>query len=192
MKKLTKLLKEYRADFGGTLPQNTLFGLYDLIKYVQKELGKKDLNVIEIGTFEGVSTELFAMTCGEVITVDGWDLSVEWNDYDGIPKERLIQAETVCREKLKNYPNVTIIKDISINAYKKFEDGKYDLIYIDGDHKEKAVNDDIIYWKSKVKSGGFIGGHDYTNIYMVRNAVNNIFGEPDKIFKDCSWLKKCI
>ena len=190
MKNISDLLKEYRADCGGTLIQNTLPGLYDLINYVKKEI--KDIVMIEIGSFEGVSTELFAMTCKKVYAVDGWGLAVDENNYDGIPKERLEKAEKIFRQKMSSYNNVEIIKSISANAHQIFGNGKYDLIYIDGDHKEQAVYEDIKYWLPKVKKGGFISGHDYSNIYMVRNAVNAHFGQPDKTFTDCSWIKKCI
>jgi len=187
--KINELLKEYRADFGGTLPQNTLPGLYDLIKYVQNNLGK-EITVIEIGAFEGVSTELFAITCKQVYTVDGWDLSVTQNNYNGIPIERLKEAELRCRSRLKDYDNVTIMKKISEKAHFDFVDNSYDLVYIDGDHIEEAVYNDIIWWKSKIKEGGYIAGHDYSNIYTVKRAVDNIFGKPDIVFGDCSWLKK--
>ncbi|HDY90114.1 MAG TPA: class I SAM-dependent methyltransferase [bacterium] len=196
MKKLAELLKEYRADFGGTLIQNTLPGLYDLIQYVHKNKPNvmstgSNISVLEIGSFEGVSTELFAMTCQSVHAVDGWDLAVTENNYDGIPKERLIQAEKVFRDKMRSYANVILAKCLSSTAHVHFDDNMYDLVYIDADHKEKAVYDDIMNWKSKVREGGFIAGHDYSNIYTVRNAVDSAFGKPDKVFSDCSWIKKC-
>jgi len=190
MKELNELLREQRADFG-IGRQNTLPGLYDLIQYV-KESCSENLMVIEVGSFAGVSTELFAMTCKMIHAVDGWDLAISQNGYDGIPEEWLRKAEIECREKLSHYPNVIITKEISANAHTSFENGVYDLVYIDADHKEQAVIDDITWWMPKVRQGGFIAGHDYSNIYTVRNAVDSIFGKPDKIFGDCSWLKKCI
>ena len=44
-----------------------------------------------------------------------------------------------------------------------------------------------------MKKGGVIGGHDYTNehehLVGVYKAVNEMFGAPDKVFKDNSWIK---
>ena len=54
------------------------------------------------------------------------------------------------------------------------------------------VKQDIINYLPKVKKGGIIGGHDYVNgghLKGVYDAVNEIFGTPDKTFKDGSWIK---
>ena len=49
----------------------------------------------------------------------------------------------------------------SLNAAKLHNDSSKDMVFIDADHSEKAVIEDINAWWSKVKSKGWIGGHDY-------------------------------
>jgi Methyltransferase domain len=44
-----------------------------------------------------------------------------------------------------------------------FADGQLDWIYIDGLHSYDGVRSDLDHYKSKVKPGGLIMGHDYTN-----------------------------
>ena len=42
----------------------------------------------------------------------------------------------------------------------------------------------------KVKNGGIIGGHDYTDNWVeVRQAVDEVFGSPDRKYDDGSWIK---
>ena len=42
----------------------------------------------------------------------------------------------------------------------RFPDGYFDLIFIDGDHSYAGVIADLKAWKSKVRSGGILCGHD--------------------------------
>ena len=58
-----------------------------------------------------------------------------------------------------------------------FCDEKIDFVYIDGNHQETYVLDDIINYIPKIKKGsGVIGGHDFYNGFQrdhdgVVNAV---------------------
>jgi len=66
-----------------------------------------------------------------------------------------------------------------------------DFIYIDGDHRREYVKKDSELSLGIVRKGGIIAGHDYDKVsHMgVIEAVDEIFGKPDKIFRDASWLK---
>ena len=41
------------------------------------------------------------------------------------------------------------------------EPASLDFVFIDADHSYDAVKDDIALWRPKVKTGGWLGGHDY-------------------------------
>ncbi len=43
-----------------------------------------------------------------------------------------------------------------------FEDDSLDVVFIDADHSYEAVKDDFRYWLPKVKPGGLLCGHDYS------------------------------
>ena len=47
-------------------------------------------------------------------------------------------------------------------------------------------------YKSKVKVGGYIAGHDYkaTGWMGVTKAINETLGYPDEVFRDGSWIFK--
>jgi len=87
--------------------------------------------------------------------------------------------------------NVKKLKTTSVEAAKFFRDGSLDAVYIDAMHEYKDVIQDITTWLSKIRHGGWIGGHDYSTIWpgCVR-AVNEIFGSPFMVFRDSSWLVK--
>src|SRR3989344_6048454 len=59
------------------------------------------------------------------------------------------------------YPNYQAIKDLSMNAVKSFEDNSLDFVYIDANHSEPYITQDITEWYKKLKVGGIISGHDY-------------------------------
>src|SRR3990167_166244 len=62
---------------------------------------------------------------------------------------------------LDKYPNYTFVEKFSMDAVKDFEDESLDFVYIDANHGEPYVTDDITQWAKKVKSGGVVSGHDY-------------------------------
>ena len=68
--------------------------------------------------------------------------------------------------------NCEIIRDYSLEAVKRFSDGKLDFVYLDGNHARKSVEADIQAWWPKVRSGGLFGGHDYSYV----NPWSDVFG----------------
>jgi predicted O-methyltransferase YrrM len=169
-----------------TNPGNRLYGLYKMIK----KHFKSTFNIVEIGTFEGASSELFALTCKSVITIDPYDIQPDREaKYKQESKDDLINAESTAKKRLKKYKNITMVKKMSLDALNDFEDESLDAVYVDGDHARDAVKEDIEAWLPKVKKGGYICGHDYTD-KIVGEVINDCIGEPDDIFEDASWIKK--
>lgn len=84
----------------------------------------------------------------------------------------------------------------------KFKDNSIDFLYIDGDHRYKAVLADMQKWYPKVRAGGFFGGHDYVVARKcgVIPAVDEFFAKlgrnfllTDKDFEDTNisfWIIK--
>jgi predicted O-methyltransferase YrrM len=70
-----------------------------------------------------------------------------------------------CVRKLKD-KDAVLIKKMSMDAVKDFEDNSLDFIYIDGRHDYPFVLEDIIAWTPKVKVGGIVSGHDYYNFFQ--------------------------
>jgi len=177
-----------RKDHPIMRDQKNTEGLLDLIR----ELGDvSDKTMVEIGSFIGESTIIFARHFQHVIAIDPFLPNYDEGDptsnfnFDDVFQEFKNRTE----EKKQK---ISIYKMRSDEAVKLLKD-KYDFVYIDGLHTYDGVKQDIINYLPLVKEGGVIGGHDYTNqishLVGVYNAVNEMFGKPDKVFKDNSWIK---
>ena len=183
MKHVTNKEQTWMRDSTGTN------GLLDLIK----ELGNNsEKTMIEIGSFVGESTVLFAQSFKKVIAIDPFEA-----DYDPLdPTSYLFEFDNVYEtylDRITVYSNIETIVDTSDNAVKELVGKEFDFVYIDGLHTYEGVKTDIQNYLPLVKKGGVIGGHDYTlqhkHLIGVYDAVNEMFGKPDKVFKDNSWIK---
>ena len=83
-----------------------------------------------------------------------------------------------------------VLRLTSVEASRLFSPGSLDFVYIDADHKYSSVVEDIDHWLPKVRVGGMIGGHDYSNGWpSVVEAVNDKLGEPKRGPKGTWWVK---
>jgi predicted O-methyltransferase YrrM len=185
MKHITTKEQTWMRDTTGTN------GLLDLIK----ELGdNSDKTMIEIGSFVGESTVLFAQSFKEVIAIDPF---LEGYD-DADPTSYLFEFKNVYQtylDRTGDHQNIKTIVSTSNDALDQLKGLKFDFIYIDGLHTYDGVKTDITNYLPLVKEGGVIGGHDYTDNIVhkhlegVKRAVDEMLGKPDKVFGDNSWIK---
>lgn len=150
---------------------NRISGLLDLIE----ELPELE-RVAELGSYCGVSTEVWAIAFPEVVAIDNWWVQ---GTYENFVK------------RIALYPNIRHFRLTTNEAVQLFPDGYFDLVYIDADHNYNAIVEDIKRWKPKLKSGGYLTGHDFSelvNYGHVIRAVKELHGEPQKVYKDSSWL----
>lgn len=153
---------------------NATDGLLRLLEYVGP-VGR----VAEVGCYRGVSTEVWAVHAAEVVCVDVWHGSF-WargnEDFEAMAA---------------GYPGVRVIRRPSVEAAALVPDGCLDMAYIDADHAYDSARADIAAWLPKVRPGGFMAGHDYTPHVQgggVIRAVDELFGKPDRVFGDTSWV----
>lgn len=85
---------------------------------------------------------------------------------------------------------ITPVKSDSVAASLLYIDNSIDFVFIDANHSYEFVKKDILSWLPKVKSGGYIGGHDYGTYLGVTRAVDELFDKKE-IF-GISWLVKKI
>ena len=147
------------------------------------------MTMVEIGSYQGESTEMFANAGFEhVHAVDPWVDEGETTTY-GTP---YANVEYAFDQRTENMPTIIKIKDFGANYARDFEDGSLDFVYIDALHTYEALKEDIAAWLPKIKKGGFIGGHDAAGRWgkRLRPAVEESFGKHFKTFIDTSWLVK--
>jgi len=72
-------------------------------------------------------------------------------------------------------------RDYSYNVVNSFPDGHFDFIYIDSCHLYGCVKSDLEIFLPKLKDGGLMCGHDYTNMenFGVVQAVDEFCVEHD-------------
>jgi hypothetical protein len=139
----------------------------DDIGYLLNSLGLKDFG-LEIGVAYGENAEniLKYSSLRTLFLVDPWK---KWDPkayQDGTSVIDFDGAYMYCLEKLKTYSyggRVSVLRLDSNEAYSLVNGMKLDFVYIDGNHHEPQVSQDLENYFSLVKEGGILGGHDYYN-----------------------------
>jgi predicted O-methyltransferase YrrM len=161
-------------------------GLLSLIN----DLGDtKNMTMIEIGSYMGDSTIMFAQNFKNVITIDPFINNYDDNEY---PTEyaALTLVYDKFLENTSKYNNIIHIRKKSDDAIFDINN-KVDFVYIDGHHTYEQVKKDIINYKKLINNNGIIGGHDYSIGWLdVIKAVNECLSVPDNVYMDSSWIKK--
>ena len=164
-------------------------GLIDMINWINTIKPTSEMRIIEIGSYVGESTMIFADRFKEVVSVDPYI-----NDYDlddaachHSPFDKVY--EQFIRNTL-SIPNIKSIKETSQNAFSILKEQEWDMVYIDGLHTYEGVSYDISHYKTIIKPGGFVCGHDY-GWGDVRHAIGQLLDDKvDATFKDTSWAKQ--
>ena len=162
-------------------------GLEQMIEWINNVTPTSKMRMIEIGSYVGESTLMFAKNFKEVVSVDPYI-----NDYDLSDLAcSYAPFDVVYAEFLKNtlpLPNVKSIRDTSTNAFPILNQQQWDMVYIDGLHTVDGVYYDITHYKTIIKPGGFVCGHDY-GWGNIRHNLGRIFDDKvDATFKDGSWV----
>ena len=166
------------------------------------EKARDGAHFVEIGAYYGQSTAFMAveiLNSGKKIkfdVVDTWagDNSSEYKDgqwgYELVTQGDKVFAKF--KENLKSVENYyNPIRMDSVKAAELYPDRSLDFVFIDGAHDYDFVKADIKAWLPKVKIGGYLGGHDYTDPdhLDVIQAVDQFFGK-NKIIMHRSWLHR--
>lgn len=154
-------------------------GLQDLIAH----LPPGPLVMAEIGSYAGESAAIFATSgkFSEILCVDSWASVVG----SGIATA---DAESHFDEVAKRFPIIRKRKAKSVDAARHVPDQSLDVVYIDGKHDYQSVRADLKAWAPKVKPGGWMCGHDYSERTPgVMRAVRKAFKKPFTVFADDSW-----
>lgn len=147
----------------------------------------------EIGVWQGdFAKTILSNWSGHLTLVDPWKHLDDYIDSSNVSNESHEINYNKTIEKLNEFSNrYSIIRDLSVNAVKLFNDEYFDFVYIDANHSYESCYEDISLWIKKIKKGGLICGHDYTNkhtrhtVFGVKDAVKNFFQkDPDIITKD--------
>lgn len=154
---------------------------------------KKDAIIAEIGVFKGEFSEKILEIChpNKLYLIDPFDGFTGSGDKDGNNMEVVnldYHYQNILLPKYETSENVILIKNIS-DVLSKFQDDFFDYVYIDANHSYEYVKNDLELSYKKVKIGGAILGHDYTN-----NGFEGVVRAVDEFCKkydlEISYLTK--
>ncbi len=159
----------------------------------KERTGKEDIVLVEIGSYMGESSVIFAQQFpkGKIICIDPWISGYDENDSASC--SNFNDVEFIFDLTTAKHSNITKIKGYSLDYIENC-----DICYLDGCHQYESVKKDIGHWLPQVKYA--ISGHDYVkdeavlaihpHIKGVGIAIDEILGEPDKVFGiDGNWIK---
>lgn len=181
----SELLKEYTIEPG---PSGVLeirdANRVDLAHFLAKTGAKVG---VEVGVAHGKYSEVL-MDANPDLKLYGVDPYEVYKGYKDYALQRTFAALMAdAHTRLDRFPNYEFIRKFSMDAVKDFEDESLDFVYIDANHADPWVTDDIREWAKKVKPGGIVSGHDYARVeggehigenrYAVLQAVNRYSAE---------------
>jgi hypothetical protein len=148
----------------------------------------------EVGTAEGRLADALLSTCPRLWlwAVDDFApgyatwMGTQWTADDQARNRAAFDA--VLR---KHKPRLTLLEKRSLEAAAWLEPASLDFVFIDADHSYEAVKADIAAWRTRLRPGGWLTGHDYDPAKFpgVVAAVDEAF--PDKqIASDFVWIKQ--
>ena len=180
---IEQLFQLRRMDNQPLLEMNSVRGLHKIVE----QFFQPNFKMVEVGSFEGISTLLFSQFVDTVYSVDCYDYKVP--ETGRIPEhdQSFVEAERLFIARTKDIKNIIKIRKKSMEAVKDFQDRSLDVVYIDGEHDEESVREDIKEWRKKIKFGGYLCGHDYYLPYIKQTLrehnLNFITVAPDS-----SWI----
>lgn len=138
---------------------------YWLSLFDEYDLEHKEINALEIGSWEGLSSHFFlsALPKAHLTCVDTWEGADEHRDGTAATKHILSQIETRFNENTAPYTDrLTKYKGSSFSFFQKNKDRcAFDFIYIDGSHHCDDVIIDAVKSFEMLKVGGVIIFDDY-------------------------------
>ena len=151
---------------------------------LSRYITEKDI-VVELGTYVGLTTIFISQIAKQVVTVDNYKYAGQITSHCTWNKN--FKYEHV-RDYLRQYPNISPIKSESNEYFTRVEDGIIDVLFIDANHSYARVKKDFEAGYDKVKDGGYIIFHDYTDQY---DAVRGVFDFVNKEIKTNENLVQC-
>lgn len=142
---------------------------------------------VEIGVYGGQSSQLFLENCAFMHFID------PCFEYPENPDKGWFCIESHFRQKMEPFNGrFKFIKGMSADVADQVPE--VDFVFIDGNHSYAYVVKDIALYWPKVKSGGFLCGHDYSGGHEeVTRAVDQFAAAsrlPLELHKYCWLIRK--
>ncbi len=159
----------------------------------------KELSVLEIGVYKASQIRAAKSKCN-IKTYVGIDpyMGDNRDSYKGAYWKNEVEAFKIYKQSKKIFEENggELLKTTSEIYYRSIEeDVKFDVIYIDGDHRFDAALKDMIHWWLKLEKGGVMIIDDYANPDTpdVTRAVNiflEMYQKSIEFVDEATWSFK--
>jgi hypothetical protein len=157
----------------------------ELNVYIKRKFRIKGISTIPYAGWLVSTRENLAELFAEAGFKTGAEIGVRWGEYSEMIIRKNPGVKMFCIDSWAPYGRTgpirqarifrraykvltplgaTLIKKPSMEALADFQDESLDFVYIDAMHDFDNVMMDIIGWSKKVRRGGIVSGHDYTNL----------------------------
>lgn len=151
---------------------------FQLASFAMSSLVLKNVkNILEIGTSAGKSafalSRLFPKSMVYTIDIGKGDPNYSIS-YRGIQEGASTEERRLAFEKNTMADNIKFIKSNSFFLPSLGLPEKFELIFVDGDHKFPQVAGDIMFAYGRIRNGGFLFMHDYNQLGTLANNVKEV------------------
>lgn len=149
---------------------------------------------VEVGVHRGEFSRALLDTWRgmHLFLIDPWEKMPEYENDPTNGGDRHADMDACISALSQHRDRWIVLRRMSADAAHVFLDNYLDFVYIDANHNEQFVRQDLELWYPKVKTGGIFAGHDYCSTVTwpgVRKAVDefcarvpgvtiNVTGEP--------------
>jgi FkbM family methyltransferase len=164
--------------FYKTINSENWFGFDDIYSLVVSKFNDNS-HFVEVGVWKGMSACFMAVeiiNSGKNIKfdcVDTWEYVDTQSEIGEHQFENLFEIFKKNIEPVKD--KIGIVKSLSWDGAKNYEDHSLDFVFIDAAHDYESVTKDLQSWFPKIKKEGIIAGHAYHFNVGVYPAVNDFF-----------------
>jgi hypothetical protein len=131
--------------------------------------------MVELGVFRGEFAKdiIQIIHPSELFLIDIWDGEMGSGNKDGDNYVKITNMKSIYLSLIhqtKPHKNIHVVRSDTVSFLKSCEENYFDAIYVDADHSEQAVYNDMIESFRVIRSGGYLMGHDYH--HQIKIAVD--------------------
>lgn len=147
--------------------------------------------ICEVGVWKGEFSEVLLSRVPEIskyTLVDPWRNLPDWNKPSNKSDAEFTEIYEEARARLSKFSErIHVLRETTKLASRSIEVGSLDFVYIDGDHTLRGIALDLHFMLPKVKSGGFIGGDDFTRSIWQHGTEFS----PTEVFPYAIYFAEC-
>lgn len=184
--------ENYPLDLRSEYGDNYSHGLVDILNDIK--LNKGTSVIVEVGSYAGVTTEIFALSSNKVFVESSWNLDNIFTHQGDVHK-----AKEMFDKVASDYQDtITVLDGSIVDEGYELVDNSVDFLYLDRAFYPSDVENTLKKWLPKVKDGGYIGVHTYymdgqvpaTQLGNLKNIVGALVDSNYNIYRDGTILAR--